>query len=107
MLNHTDVFIFLPGDFATLEALITLVSWIHLNIHQKPIKLLNVNNFYDDFIAIFNHAIKNYFIPSSAKKLFICAHTANELLNQSQTPGLLCWSVQILMVIVVAVRTAN
>ena len=45
ILNHTDAFIFLPGDLATLEALITLASWAHLHIHQKPIGLLNVNNF--------------------------------------------------------------
>ncbi|KAK9225785.1 hypothetical protein WN943_010830 [Citrus x changshan-huyou] len=84
MLNHADAFIFLPGDLATLEALITLASWAHLYIHQKPISLLNVNNFYDGFIAFLNHAIKNYFIPSNAKKLFICAHTANELLDLLQ-----------------------
>ncbi|KAK9184903.1 hypothetical protein WN943_025255 [Citrus x changshan-huyou] len=61
MLNHADAFIFLPGDFATLEALITLASWAHLHIHQKPIGLLNVNNFYDGFIAFLNHAIKKLF----------------------------------------------
>ncbi|KAK9174611.1 hypothetical protein WN944_029648 [Citrus x changshan-huyou] len=81
MLNHADAFIFLPEDLATLEALITLASWAHLHIHQKPIGLLNVNNFYDGFITFLNHAIKNYFIPSTPKKLFICAHTANELLD--------------------------
>ncbi|KAK9192872.1 hypothetical protein WN944_003565 [Citrus x changshan-huyou] len=37
MLNHADAFIFLPGDLATLEALITFASWAHLNIHKKPI----------------------------------------------------------------------
>ncbi|KAH9696772.1 hypothetical protein KPL71_023323 [Citrus sinensis] len=84
MLNHADAFIFLPGDLATLEALITLASWAHLHIHQKLIGLLNVNNFYDGFIAFLNHAIKNYFIPSHVKKLFICAHTANELLDLLQ-----------------------
>ncbi|KAK9199873.1 hypothetical protein WN944_015066 [Citrus x changshan-huyou] len=84
MLNHADAFIFLPGDLATLEALITLASWAHLHIHQKPIGLLNVNNFYDGFIAFLNHAIKNYFVPSNAKKLFICAHTTNELLDLLQ-----------------------
>ncbi|KAH9658494.1 SWIM-type domain-containing protein [Citrus sinensis] len=72
------------GDLATLEALITLASWAHLHIHQKPIGLLNVNNFYDGFIAFLNHAIKNYFIPANVKKLFICAHTANELLDLLQ-----------------------
>ncbi|KAH9705550.1 hypothetical protein KPL70_011918 [Citrus sinensis] len=72
------------GDLATLETLITLASWAHLHIHQKPIGLLNVNNFYDGFIAFLNHAIKNYFIPANVKKLFICAHTANELLDLLQ-----------------------
>ncbi|KAK9218943.1 hypothetical protein WN943_007582 [Citrus x changshan-huyou] len=84
MLNHVDAFIFLPGDLATLEALITLASWAHLHIHQKPIGLLNVNNFYDGFIAFLNHAIKNYFIPSHAKKFFICAHITNKLLDLLQ-----------------------
>ena len=107
------LFIFLPGDLATLETLITLASWAHLHIHQKPIGLLNVNNFYDGFIAFLNHAIKNYFIHSHAKKLFICAHTANELLDllqtykPEQTPGPLCWSVQIMMVTVAVVRSTN
>ncbi|KAK9204712.1 hypothetical protein WN943_014976 [Citrus x changshan-huyou] len=84
MLNYADAFIFLPGDLATLETLMTLASWAHLHIHQKPIGLLNVNNFYDGFIAFLNHAIKNYFIPSNVKKLFICAHTATELLDMLQ-----------------------
>ncbi|KAK9218305.1 hypothetical protein WN943_006942 [Citrus x changshan-huyou] len=33
MLNYADAFIFLPGDLATLEALIILASWAHLHIH--------------------------------------------------------------------------
>ncbi|KAK9180961.1 hypothetical protein WN944_024097 [Citrus x changshan-huyou] len=82
--SHVLGIIQLGRDLATLEALMTLASWAHLHIHQKPIGLLNVNNFYDGFIAFLNHAIKNYFIPSNVKKLFICAHTANELLDMLQ-----------------------
>ncbi|KAK9230108.1 hypothetical protein WN944_023075 [Citrus x changshan-huyou] len=84
MLNHADAFIFLPRDLATLEALITFTSWAHLSIHKKLIGLLNVNNFYDGLITFLNHAIKNYFIQSSVKKLFICAPIANELLDLLQ-----------------------
>ncbi|KAK9205940.1 hypothetical protein WN943_016211 [Citrus x changshan-huyou] len=93
MLNHADDFIFLL-DLATLEALITLASWAHLHIHQKPFSLLNVNNFYDDFIAFLNNAIKNYFIHSTAKKLFICAHSINELFDllQAYRPKLDPWT---------------
>ena len=90
MLNHADAFIFLPGDLATFEALITFTSWAHLNIHKKPIGLLNVNNFYDGLLTFINHAIKNHFVPYSVKKLFISASTANELLDllQAYTPEL-------------------
>ncbi|KAK9187441.1 hypothetical protein WN944_018836 [Citrus x changshan-huyou] len=85
MLNHADAFIFLLGDLATLEALITFASWAHLNIHKKPIGLLNVNNFFDGLLTFINHAINNHFIPISAKNLFVCASTANELLDLLQT----------------------
>ena len=84
MLNYADTFIFLPIDIATLEALITLASWSHLHIHQKLIDLFNVNNFYDVFITFLNHVIKNYFIPFNVKKLFICAHIVNEILDLLQ-----------------------
>ena len=113
MLNHANAFIFLPGDLATLETLITLISWAHLHIHQKPIGLLNVNNFYDDFIAFLNCAIKNYFIPSNAKNfLFVLTLLMSylicyKLINRSPTPRPLCWSVQIMMVTVAAVRSIN
>ena len=84
LLNHADAFIFLLGDLATLEALITFASWAHLNIHQKPIGLLNVNNFFDGLFTFINHAIKNHFISISAKNLFVCASTANKLLDLLQ-----------------------
>ena len=71
MLNHADTFIFLLGDLATLEALITLASWAHLNIHHKLIGLLNVNNFYDCFIAFLNHAIKKLFHSFHSENFFL------------------------------------
>ncbi|KAK9200205.1 hypothetical protein WN944_015401 [Citrus x changshan-huyou] len=49
----------LGRDLATLEALITLAFWTHMYIHQKLI----------------------------VKKLLICVHTANELLDLLQAYG--------------------
>ena len=42
ILNHADAFIFLSGDLATLEALITFASWAHLNIHKKLIEKMHL-----------------------------------------------------------------
>ena len=47
MFNHVDAFIALPGGLGTLEEIFHISSWTQLNIHQKPIGLLNVNGFYN------------------------------------------------------------
>jgi uncharacterized protein (TIGR00730 family) len=45
MFAHVDAFIALPGGLGTLEEILHISSWAQLNIHQKPICLLNVNGF--------------------------------------------------------------
>ncbi|KAK9195423.1 hypothetical protein WN943_003544 [Citrus x changshan-huyou] len=45
-------------------------------------RIIEMLNHADAFIFLPGDlAIKNYFIPSNVKKLFICAHTTNELLD--------------------------
>ncbi|KAI3450252.1 hypothetical protein Pfo_006917 [Paulownia fortunei] len=58
MLNNADAFIILPDSFGTLEELFQIVSWAQLNIHQKPIGILNVNGFYDGLLSFVDHAAK-------------------------------------------------
>ena len=45
MFAHVDAFIALPGGLGTLEEIFHIFSWAQLNIHHKPIGLLNVNGF--------------------------------------------------------------
>jgi len=45
MFEHVDAFIALPVGLGTLEEIFHMSSWAQLNIHQKPIGLLNVNGF--------------------------------------------------------------
>ena len=52
-----------------------------MNIHHKPISLLNVNKFYDGLITFIKHVINNHFISFTVEKLFICALITNELLD--------------------------
>ena len=52
MINHVDAFIALPGGLGTLEDIITIASWANLDIHRKPIGLLNENHFFLFSISI-------------------------------------------------------
>jgi len=66
MFNHDDAFIALPGGLGTLEEIFHISSWAKLNIHHKPIGLLNVNGFYDNLLSFLNHVVEEKFLTSSA-----------------------------------------
>jgi hypothetical protein len=65
MLDHTDAFIALSGGLGTLEEVFHISSWAQLNIHKKPIGLLNVNGFYDNLLSFLDHAVEQNFLTSS------------------------------------------
>jgi cytokinin riboside 5'-monophosphate phosphoribohydrolase len=84
MLVNSDAFIALPGGFGTLEEIFGVASWAQLNIHQKPIGLLNVNNFFDPLLRFIDSAVEQKFISHLARRNLLCASTADELIDQLQ-----------------------
>jgi len=67
MFDHADAFIVLLGGLGTLEEIFYISSWAQLNIHQKPIGLLNVNGFYDNLLSFLDHVMEQNFLTSSAR----------------------------------------
>ncbi|XVF44258.1 hypothetical protein PTKIN_Ptkin02bG0105900 [Pterospermum kingtungense] len=59
-------FIVLPGGFGTLEELFHMISWAQLNIHDKPIGMLNINGFSNGLLSFVDHAVKQKFITQMA-----------------------------------------
>ncbi|XVF45850.1 hypothetical protein PTKIN_Ptkin02bG0240200 [Pterospermum kingtungense] len=51
MMELSDAFIALPGGFGTLEELFQMISWAQLNIHSKPIGVLNINGFFNSLLS--------------------------------------------------------
>lgn len=49
-LLQVEAFIALPGGVGTMEELTEILTWSKLNLHAKPIALLNVEGYYDHFI---------------------------------------------------------
>ncbi|XVE72017.1 hypothetical protein DITRI_Ditri11bG0004900 [Diplodiscus trichospermus] len=58
MMEFGDAFIALLGGFGTLEELFQIVSWAQLNIHQKPVGVLNVNGFFDGLLSFLDHVVE-------------------------------------------------
>jgi len=85
MFNHVDVFIALPGGLTTLEQIFHISSWAQLNIHQKPIGLLNVNGFYNTLLSFLDHAVEQQFLTFSAQQILISAAIVEQLIDALQS----------------------
>ncbi|XVF58964.1 hypothetical protein PTKIN_Ptkin07bG0108700 [Pterospermum kingtungense] len=58
MMELSDAFIALPGGFGTLEELFQMISRAQLNIHRKPIGVLNINGFFNGLLSFVDHAVE-------------------------------------------------
>ncbi|KAL6514058.1 hypothetical protein OROMI_034454 [Orobanche minor] len=81
MMHNADAFIALLGGFGTLE-LFQVVAWDQMNIHRKPIGLLNVDGFYDGLLAFVDSLVEIGFISPNSRRIIMSANTVEELLTQ-------------------------
>src|SRR3954469_5392779 len=57
-----DAFIALPGGLGTFEDIFEIIGGKQLDYHDKPIVLLNVDNYYAPLLAMIEHGIEQCFI---------------------------------------------
>ena len=81
MAKLSDGFIALPGGVGTIEELVEMAAQAHIQLHTKPIGLLNIAEFFTPLQALFTHMITEGFMPSSSSSLLICKDTPSDLLN--------------------------
>ena len=58
MSELADAFIAIPGGFGTLEEIVEMITWQQLGLHVKPVGFLNINGFYDQLLAFFDHCVQ-------------------------------------------------
>ena len=76
-----DGFVTLPGGLGTLEETFEILTWAQLGIQRKPIGILNVNGYYDPFLRLFEHGIREGFIRAEYRGFISVAETAPALLD--------------------------
>ena len=82
MINRTDAFIIFPGGLGTLEDVFIVLSWANLNIHQKPLGLLNADGFYDFLCVYLGDGMRNGFVSKPVKELLFTARSTDDLLDK-------------------------
>src|SRR6202044_479687 len=80
--EKADAFIALPGGFGTFEELFEVLAWHTLNIHGKPILLLNVNGFYDKLLVFLDHCVVEGMLKPKSRELLRVAENVEDALGQ-------------------------
>ena len=81
MLELSDALIALPGGLGTLEELFEALSWSQMNLHNKPIGLLNINGYYNKLIQFLFSSSKSGFLYKKHLALLNSSSEPEELLN--------------------------
>jgi len=62
MAELSDAFVVFPGGFGTLDEMFEMLTWIQLNLVEKPCGILNINGYYDQLLQFLDHCVEEQFI---------------------------------------------
>lgn len=82
MAELADGFVALPGGPGTLEEFFEIFTWAQLGLHQKPLGLLNINNYFDPLIELFNHMTKEQFLHEKYRSMALVDVEPSRLLEK-------------------------
>ncbi len=69
MAHLSGAFIALPGGWGTLEEIFEVTTWTQLQLHTKPVGLLNAHGYYDHLLAFLSQASAEGFIRPAHRGL--------------------------------------
>ncbi len=82
MADQSHAFVALPGGLGTFEELFEVVTWAQLQLHSKPVAVLNVASYYDKLLE---------FLESTVSAGFVSPHHHQLLHVFTDVPQLLGW----------------
>jgi uncharacterized protein (TIGR00730 family) len=79
--ERADAFIALPGGFGTFEELFEVLAWQTLKIHNKPVLVLNTNDFYAPLLEFLDHCVGQGMMTQQKREILLVADTVDEALR--------------------------
>lgn len=79
--DRADAFLILPGGYGTLEELFEVLAWQTLQLHNKPICLLNTAGFYDGMLRFLDHCQAEGVLRAGTRELLHVADTVEGALD--------------------------
>lgn len=80
-----DAVIALPGGYGTLEELFEMLTWGQLNLHKKPVAMLNIGDYYNPIINMRDTMIEKGFLKKEYHNLLIIDDNIDSLIHKIET----------------------
>ena len=80
LIQQCDLIVTLPGGIGTMEEFLQAISWKFLGLIVKPIYLVNINNYFNPLIKMFEKTILEGFMGTEQNNLFRVVDTIDELI---------------------------
>ena len=74
MFKQADAIVALPGGYGTVDEAIEVLYWGNRGLHNKPLVLVNVEHYWDDFIAYLET------LPDFDQRFLIIVNTVEEVI---------------------------
>src|SRR5206468_8053643 len=87
MAELSDAFVALPGGFGTLDELMEQLTWSQLGLHDKPVALFDVDDYWRPLIALARHATEEGFVRESDLASIAVGDNAGLLLDRLARTG--------------------
>jgi uncharacterized protein (TIGR00730 family) len=82
MVELADAFVAMPGGFGTFDELFEVMTWAQLGIHDGPIGILDVENYFEPFTHLVARAIGEGFVRPEFAALVVRASEPDVLLDR-------------------------
>jgi uncharacterized protein (TIGR00730 family) len=80
MFELADGFAILPGGLGTLDEAIEIITWQQLGLHDKPVAVLSVGEYWKSLESLIEQVIAHGFADPAVRKLFTVTGDVGSLL---------------------------
>ena len=80
MFMNSEAIILLPGGIGSLDEFFEVLTWVQLGLHEKPIVLVNVSNYWDRLLSLIEQMCSEGFAdPSISNALSVVENVESAL----------------------------
>jgi uncharacterized protein (TIGR00730 family) len=81
MAERSDAFAVLPGGIGTLDEMFEIVTWRQLGLHDKPVFLVNIDEYWQPLRALLDHLVAHGFATPLVPRLLQIVPGVSELMD--------------------------